>query len=71
MRPVVAGFDGLLSGVSIVLERILNQLLKFVPPHIENTLGAVRSLEKSFPELKVPHGTIIVSMDVVYRSIYT
>ena len=65
MRPVVAAFDGPLSGVSIVLERILNQLLKFVPAHIENTLGAVRSLEKSFPELKVPHGTIIVSMDVV------
>ena len=68
---MVGAYDGPLSGISIVLERILNQLLQFVPAHIGNTLAAVRSLERSFPGLKVPQGTIIVSMDVValYHSI--
>ena len=65
LRPVVAAFDSPLSGISILLERILNQLLRFVPAHIGNTLAATKSLNNAFPGLKVPADTIIVTMDVV------
>ena len=65
LRPVVAAFDGPLTPVSILLERILHQLLKFVPAHIKDTTAATRSLRRIFPELKVPKNVIIVTMDVV------
>ena len=65
LRPVVAAFDGPLSALSILLERILHQLLKFVPAHIWNTEDAMKSLRVAFPDLAVPEGTIIFSMDVV------
>ena len=65
LRPVVAAFDGPMSRVSILLERILNQLLKFVPAHIWNTQDAIKSLRETYPGLKAKEGTIIVSMDVV------
>ena len=65
LRPVVAAFDGPLSGISILLERILHQLLTFVPAHIENTQAALTALKEGFPGGKVPKGTSTVSMDVV------
>ena len=65
LRPVVAAFGGPVSGISILLERILNQLLPYVPAHIGNTLAATQSLKKAFPDLRAPENTIIVTLDVV------
>ena len=65
LRPVVAAFAGPLSPVSILVERILSQLLQFVPAHIKNTAEACHSMRKAFPDLKVPENTMIVTMDVV------
>ena len=62
---MVAAFDGPMSKVSILLERILNQLLRLVPAHIWNTQDALRSLRETYPSLKAKASTIIVSMDVV------
>ena len=64
LRPVVAAYNGPLTPVSIFLERVLHQLLKFVPAHMENTAAALRSV-KSFVDLTVLDGMIIVTMDVV------
>ena len=64
LRPVVAAFDGPLTPVSMLLERIIHQLLKFVPSHIENTAAAICSLEKTFAE-RVTEGVIVCTMDVV------
>lgn len=65
LRPVVAAFDGPLTPISMLLERILHQLLSFVPSHIENTAAAIRTLRKTFPGLRASDGVIIVTMDVV------
>ena len=65
LRPVVAAYDSPLTAISILLERILHQLLPFVPAHIPNTVGATLSLKNTFQSLKVPPGAIIVTMDVV------
>ena len=65
LRPVVAAFGGPLAPVSMLMERMLNQLLQFVPAHIRNTHEATRTLERTFPGLRTPTGTVIVTMDVV------
>ena len=65
LRPVVAAYDSPLTAISILLERILHQLLPFVPAHIPNTVAATLSLKNTFQSLKVPPGAIIVTMDVV------
>ena len=65
LRPVVAAFNGPLTPISILLERILHQLLRFVPAHIENTVAATRSLTNTLPGLQAPENVIIVTMDVV------
>ena len=65
LRPVVAAFDGPMSPVSILLERVLGQLLHFVPAHIRNTYKTCQHLKDVFPDLKVPENTILVTMDVV------
>ena len=65
LRPVVAAFDGPLTAISILLERILHLLLTFVPAHIPNTVAATKSLETTFPSLRTPSNAIVVTMDVV------
>jgi len=65
LRPVVAAFGGPFAPISILVERLLNQLLKFVPAHIKNTSEACQNLRQLFPDLRVPEGTILVTMDVV------
>ena len=64
LRPVIAAFDGPLTPVSVLLERILHQLLKFVPSHIESTAAATRKLRNMFSGLRAPD-VIVVTMDVV------
>ncbi|XP_065198850.1 uncharacterized protein LOC135830532, partial [Sycon ciliatum] len=65
LRPVVAACGSPVTNISIVLERILNQCLQFVPAHLENTVEALQCMRSAFPNLKAPPGTIIVTMDVV------
>ena len=65
LRPVVAAFDGPLTALSILLERVINQMLEFVSAHIKNTQAATHSIAERFPDLKIPKGTILVTMDVV------
>ena len=62
---MVAAFDGPMSRLSVLLERILHQLLKFVPAHIGSTQDAISSLKLIFPDLKAPKNTILVTTDVV------
>ena len=59
LRPVVAVFDGPLAPISIFLERILHQLLNFVPAHTENSAAATRSLEKSLSKADRQHKHVI------------
>ena len=66
LRPVVAAFDGPLTPISVLLERVIHQLLKFVPSHIENTAAAVSSLKKTLSEQNPPDQKLILcTMDVV------
>ena len=65
LRPVVAAFAGALSAISILVERILNQLLDFVPAHLKDTNEARQTIHNAFPDLQTPENTIIVTMDVV------
>ena len=51
LRPVVAAFDGPMTPISIFLERILHQLLQFVPAHIQDTTASTRRLKKLLPSL--------------------
>ena len=65
LRPVVAAFAGALSPVSILVERVLNQLLDYVPAHLKNTNEARKILHDVFPDLKTPDNVMFVTMDVV------
>ena len=65
LRPVVAAFVGARSPVSILVERILNQLLDHVPAHLKNTNEAHKILHDVFPDLKTPDNVVLVTMDVV------
>ena len=72
LRPVVAACDTPTTAISIVLERILNQLLPFVPAHLSNTkdaLDRVKATLESWDQAACPNTSdsniIILSMDVV------
>eukprot|EP00117_Sycon_ciliatum_P004152 scpid61859/ scgid8645/ len=65
LRPVVSACDSPVTGISIVLERILHQLLDFVPAHLTNTNEALDDICALFPDLKAPEGTILATLDVV------
>ena len=62
LRPVVSTCGSPSSNVSLLLERILNQLLKFVPAHLANTQECVRELCSLG---HVPNDCIVASLDVV------
>ena len=62
LRPVVSTCGSTWSGVSLVLERVLNQLLEFVPAHLSSTeecIAELRSLGR------MPENCIVASLDVV------
>ena len=65
LRPVVSACDSPVTGISVVLERILHQLLAFVPSHLINTKDALDNIRTIYPGLKAPAGTILATMDVV------
>ena len=62
LRPVVSACGSPSSNISLLLERILNQLLKFVPAHLPNTDSCVKVLKKLEC---LPSNCIVASLDVV------
>ncbi|XP_065198337.1 uncharacterized protein LOC135829882 [Sycon ciliatum] len=62
VRPVVSCCDGPTSNLSVLMERILNQLLRFVPSHLASTLACIQELTK---HKKLNEDYLLVSLDVV------
>ena len=62
VRPVVSCCDGPTSNLSLVLERILNQLLSYVPTHLASTQQCIQELQQ---HRRVEKGDLLVSLDVV------
>ena len=62
LRPVVSSSGSPLSNVSVLLERILNQLLRFVPAHLSSTEECVDELRCLG---RLPEDCIVASLDVV------
>ena len=62
LRPVVSTCGSAMSNISLVLERILNQLLRFVPAHLSSTAECVEELRRLG---QLPEICIIASLDVV------
>ena len=65
LRPVVSACDSPVTGISIILERILHQLLDFAPAHLPNTNEALDDICTIFPYLQAPEETILATLDVV------
>ncbi|XP_065176129.1 uncharacterized protein LOC135805933 [Sycon ciliatum] len=62
LRPVVSTCGSSMDNVSLLLERILNQLLKFVPAHLTSTKECIDVLSDVGV---LPDDCIIASLDVV------
>ena len=62
VRPVVSTCGSLTSNMSLVLERILDQLLPFVPAHLSSTSECIGLLKEN---CNVPEDCIIASRDIV------
>ena len=71
LRSVVGACDGPTTGISIVLERILHQLLPYVTANLLNTAESLKDIETKCLGLRTPADTVLVTMDVVvvYTSI--
>ena len=65
LRPVISGCDGPTEKTSCLLERILKQLLQFVPTHLWNTQDFLNRIRSHSVRHGVPEGTILFSIDVV------
>ena len=63
LRPIVSACDTPCERVSWLLERILHQLLKFVPAHLVNTEDFTNRLKQNLPE-HLPPGALLFTMDV-------
>ena len=64
LRPVISGCDGPTKKTSCLLERILKQLLKFVPSRLWNTQDFNKIRSHSVRN-GIPEGAIFFSIDVV------
>ena len=64
LRPIVSGCGDPLDKLSWVLERIITQLLVFVPAHLKNTYDYLNKLNNKFPNFSFPKGTIAFTVDV-------
>ena len=69
LQSVVGACDGPATGISIVLERILHQLLPYVTANLVNTPESLKDIETKCLGLRAPAGTVLVTMDVV--EVYT
>ena len=63
LRPIVSASGDPLDKISQLLEKILSQLLRFVPAHLSNTEEYLRRLSDTYPGRAVPVGSIIFSVD--------
>ena len=63
LRPIVSACGDPLDKLSWFLERIITQLLPFIPAHLKNTEQYLSTLKEKFPQ-SLPAGTIIFTMDV-------
>ena len=65
MRPVVSGCGGPTEKMSCLLERILKQLLRYVPTHLWDTGDFLSKMGTHSQEKGTPRGSIFFSIDVV------
>ena len=65
LRPVISACGGPTEKTSCLLERVLKQLLKFVPTHLWDTRDFLSRLSKHSQEHSIPKGSIFFSTDVV------
>ena len=65
LRPVISGCDGPTRKTSCLLERILKQLLKFVPTHLWNTRDFLERMNSHKEKHGIPEGAIFFSIDVI------
>ena len=63
MRPIVSACGDPLDKLSWLLERIITQLLVFVPAHLTNTYDYLTHLKEKFPS-GLPKGAIAFTVDV-------
>ena len=63
LRPIVSACGDPLDKLTWLLERIINQLLAFIPAHLKNTEQYLSTLSKKFPT-SLPPNTIVFTMDV-------
>eukprot|EP00117_Sycon_ciliatum_P023385 scpid59249/ scgid19893/ len=62
LRPVVSTCDSPTSNMSLLVERTLNQLLRFLPAHLRDTKQCIDHLPTHH---NIPEHCIVASMDVV------
>ena len=62
LRPVFSSYGSPTSNISLLLEQILNQLLKFVPAHLSCTVDCIAALNATSD---LPQDCIVASLDVV------
>jgi len=63
LRPIVSACGDPLDKLTWFIERIISQLLAFVPSHLKNTYDFLGRLNQTFP-LGVPGDSIIFTVDV-------
>ena len=63
MRPIVSACGDPIDKLSWFLERIITQLLIFVPAHLKNTYDFLDRLKKQFPS-GFPAGSIVFTVNV-------
>ena len=63
LRPIVSACGDPLDKLSWLIERIITQLLAFVPAHLSDTQEYLRRLKAQFPR-GLPAGAIVFSVDV-------
>ena len=63
LRPIVSACGDPVDKLTWLLERVINQLLPFVPAHLTSTDDYIKRLSQKFPE-KLPDGAILFSVDV-------
>ena len=65
LRPVISACGGPTEKMSCLLERILKQLLKYVPTHLWDTGDFLAKLAKHSEEHGIPDNSIFFSIDVI------
>ena len=65
LRSVVGACDGPTTGISILLERILHQLLPYVTANLLNTPESLKDIETKCSGFRALADTVLVTMDVV------